>query len=82
MLLLKETFTTLSMTWKQHIPGDCEIYRIPKISMYQLDKPQKLQYTTMNLGRETQAWHDRHREIHEVVGVQVNSEMTTTWTLL
>jgi hypothetical protein len=40
--MLKETFTTLSMTQKQQIPGDYETYRIPRISMYQLDvKPQK-----------------------------------------
>jgi hypothetical protein len=28
-----------------------------------------LQYTTTNLGHETQAWHDKNREIHEVMGV-------------
>jgi hypothetical protein len=40
--MLKETFTTLSMTQKQQRPRDCETYRIPRISMYQLDvKPQK-----------------------------------------
>jgi hypothetical protein len=40
--MLKETFTTLSMNRKQQIPGDCETYRIPRISMYQLYvKPQK-----------------------------------------
>jgi hypothetical protein len=40
--MLKETFTTLSMTRKQQRPGDCETYRILSISMYQLDvKPQK-----------------------------------------
>jgi hypothetical protein len=36
-LMLKETFTTLSMTRKQQRPGDCETYRIPRIVMYQLD---------------------------------------------
>jgi hypothetical protein len=40
--MLKETYTTLSMTRKQQRPGDCETYIIPRISMYQLDvKPQK-----------------------------------------
>jgi hypothetical protein len=40
--MLKDTFTTLSMTRRQQRPGDCETYRIPRISMYQLDaKPQK-----------------------------------------
>jgi hypothetical protein len=34
----------------------------------------------MNLGHETQAWYDRHMEIHEVMGVQVNSEMPKMWT--
>jgi hypothetical protein len=34
------------------------------------------------MGHETQAWHDRHREIHEVMGVQVNSEMPKIWTPL
>jgi hypothetical protein len=36
----------------------------------------------MNLGHETQAWYDRYREIHEVMGVQVNSEIPKTWTPL
>jgi hypothetical protein len=36
----------------------------------------------MNMGHEIQAWHDRHREIHEVIGVQVNSEMSMMWTPL
>jgi hypothetical protein len=36
----------------------------------------------MNLGHETQEWYDRHREIHEVMGVQVNSEMPKMWTPL
>jgi hypothetical protein len=36
----------------------------------------------MNLGHETQAWNDRHREVHECMGVQVNSEMPTMWTPL
>jgi hypothetical protein len=35
-----------------------------------------------NLGHETQAWYDRHREIHEVMGVRVNSEMPKMWTPL
>jgi hypothetical protein len=40
--MLKQTYTTLSMTQKQQRPGDCETYRIPRISMYQLDvTPQK-----------------------------------------
>jgi hypothetical protein len=39
--MLKETFTTLSMTRKQQIHGDCETYRIPSISMYQLDVKQQ-----------------------------------------
>jgi hypothetical protein len=40
--MLKETCTTLSITPKQQKPGDCETYRIPRTSMYQLDvKPQK-----------------------------------------
>jgi hypothetical protein len=65
---------------KQQIPGDCETYVIPRISMYQLYVgPQNLQYTTTNPGHETQAWYDRYREIHEVMGVQVNSEMPKMW---
>jgi hypothetical protein len=36
----------------------------------------------MNLGHETQAWYDRYRKIHEVMGVQVNSEMPKMWTPL
>jgi hypothetical protein len=81
--MLKETCTILSMTRNQQRPGDCETYRIPRLLMYQLDvNPQKLQYTTMNLGHETQAWYDRHREIHEVMGVRVNSEMPRMWTPL
>jgi hypothetical protein len=81
--MLKDTFTTLSMTRKQQRSGDCETYRITRISMYQLDvKPKNLQYTTTNLGHETQAWYDRQREIHEVMGVQVNSEMPKMWTPL
>jgi hypothetical protein len=40
--MLKETFTTLSMTQKQQRPGNCETYRIPRISMYQIGvKPKK-----------------------------------------
>jgi hypothetical protein len=35
--MLKETFTTLSMTQKQQRLVDCETYRILRISMYQLD---------------------------------------------
>jgi hypothetical protein len=34
----------------------------------------------MNLGHETQTWYDSHREIHEVMGVQVNPEMPKMWT--
>jgi hypothetical protein len=36
----------------------------------------------MNLGHETQAWYDRHREIHEFMGEQVNLEMSKMWTPL
>jgi hypothetical protein len=36
----------------------------------------------MNLGHETQAWYDKHREIHEVMGVQVISEIPNMWTPL
>jgi hypothetical protein len=51
--------------------------------MYQLDvKLKKLQYTTTNLGHETQACYDMYREIYEVMGVQVNSEMPKMWTPL
>jgi hypothetical protein len=42
----------------------------------------KISNTTMNLGHEPQAWYDRHMEIHEVIGVQVNSEMPKMWTPL
>jgi hypothetical protein len=36
----------------------------------------------IDLGHETQAWYYRHREIHEVMGVQFNSEMPKMWTPL
>jgi hypothetical protein len=41
--MLKETFFYKSIHDPEATrPGDCEIYRIPRISMYQLDvKPQK-----------------------------------------
>jgi hypothetical protein len=32
-------------------------------------------YPTKNLGHETQAWYDRHREIHADMGVQVYTEI-------
>jgi hypothetical protein len=34
------------------------------------------------MGHETQAWYDRYREIHEVMGVHVKSEMLKMWTPL
>jgi hypothetical protein len=42
----------------------------------------KLQYPMMNLGHETQAWYDRHREIREAMGVQINPEIPKMWTPL
>jgi hypothetical protein len=34
---------------------------------------------SFHLGHKTQVWYYRHREIHEVMGVQVNSEMPKIW---
>jgi hypothetical protein len=53
------------------------------ILMYQLDaKPKKHHYSTMNFGHETQAWYDRHRETHAVMGVQVYPKMSKMRTSL
>jgi hypothetical protein len=56
-------------TWALRDLQDIEDINVPA----RRQAAKKLQYTTMNLGHETQVWYDRHREIHEVLGVQINS---------
>jgi hypothetical protein len=61
--MLKEECTISFMTRNHQKHGMRGNYRTPQILMYQLDaKPQT------NVGRETQAWHDRHMEMHVAMG--------------